>query len=238
MATPEMKTLLGSLIFYPAVYFAILPARPSSLHIARARESISIFHCGLQTVLAAICLRSNAKGLESPASHGNVQVPRGDVPIITTNSAFGNCITALETGYLLQDSAVLLHAYWRRNGTQGKQHYIAQGREKGILVIVALHLMNASSVPGTLRWFLLNFKPHRRRLINGMTVLYLASFAVFRVGLIFWIIKVFATQQRVSFLVGVSRLKLPCKAGTGLITMVNVWWLLSGLQKFSARAMR
>jgi hypothetical protein len=92
--------------------------------------------------------------------------------IITARSEFGNCITALETGYLIQDVVVLILIAYRRSlhsGGERKtlakeinwkilgwhhiglvgalgilQRYIAHGRERGILIILMLMLMNAS----------------------------------------------------------------------------------------------
>jgi hypothetical protein len=83
---------------------------------------------------------------------------------------FGNSLTALETGYLVQDAVILILAARLRTRGQGRkalvkqinwrvlgwhhvglasalgmlQMYIARGQEKGILVILMLMLMNAS----------------------------------------------------------------------------------------------
>jgi hypothetical protein len=50
------------------------------------------------------------------------------------------------------------------------QCYIARGKERGILVIIIImFLMNASSPVGTIRWFLVNFRPGYRRAIMAAT---------------------------------------------------------------------
>lgn len=93
-------------------------------------------------------------------------------PLITTRSILGNSIAAFEMGYLVQDTVILILAARLRArdaGGRGKslvkeinwrvlgwhhaglssalgvlQWYIAQGREKGIMVILMFMLMNAS----------------------------------------------------------------------------------------------
>lgn len=96
-----------------------------------------------------------------------------DSALITTRSVLGNSLAALEMGYLVQDAMILiLAARLRTRDPSGKgrkaivkeinwrvlgwhhagiasalgvlQWYIACGREKGILVILMLILMNAS----------------------------------------------------------------------------------------------
>lgn len=92
--------------------------------------------------------------------------------LITTRSTLGNSITALETAYLVQDAVILIlgaRLRARYGGGRGKslakeinwrvlgwhhaglssalgvlQWYIARGREKGILIVLMLMLMNAS----------------------------------------------------------------------------------------------
>ena len=259
--------LLGSLTAYPSLYISIIPPNPPFVAMATTREAISIFHCTLQTILSVICLEHNSSSLSSTTtSHGNYLTIRdSQTPIIATKSTFANSITAIETGYLLQDSIVLLHAYHQRSklGHAGLgesqqlkgwnmlhlglhhailgslllilQYYIIRGRERGILIIVALHLMNVSSVPGTVRWFLRNFHTHRKRLIHSTTVVYLAAFATFRVYLIYWILDVFGKQQGVSAWTAMRGLRTPCMIGTGTIAVVNSAWLVYGVRNFALR---
>lgn len=93
-------------------------------------------------------------------------------PLITARSALGNSITAFEMGYLVQDAVIMiLGARLRARDPGGKQRslskeinwrvlgwhhaglssalgvlqwYIARGREKGIMVVLMMMLMNAS----------------------------------------------------------------------------------------------
>jgi TLC domain len=177
-----------------------------------------------------------------------------DIPIITTQSRFANNIIGYETGYLLQDSLVLLYAYRNaRNSRSSRskavnylhlsmhhalmgsailylQRRIAAGRTPGVLVVVAMHLMNASSVPGTIRWFLIQRSPGRKSLIANMTILYLASFAIVRIGLFYFIIYVFGMQQGISTWRAVGKMRIPCRIGIGTILLVNTAWLTQGIR--------
>lgn len=261
-------TLGGSITIYSLVYLLNLPSNPSFIQVAKTREAISIIHCSFQTILSVACLRHHADSLAPTTSYDDLRsIPTDShTPIIATKSAFGNTITAIETGYLLQDSFVLFHAYYTRSHQHNTkairqlkgwnlvhlslhhgilaalllvlQHYIARSRERGILVIVALHLMNASSIPGTGRWFLRNFYPRRRSLILASTVMYLTAFAVSRVYLIYWILDIFGKQQGISAWSAIAELRAPCRVGTGLIAAVNAAWLASGIRNFALGILR
>lgn len=99
-----------------------------------------------------------------------MKAPNGaSMPIITARSSIGNCLAALECAYLVQDTVVLLLGAQLRSRQHGTslvkeinwrlvgwhhcglaaafgvlQWYIARGKEKGMLVILMLMLMNAS----------------------------------------------------------------------------------------------
>ena len=158
------------------------------------------------TIVSLACLRQNGVRDLLSSRVSDEEMPDRDLPIITTRFEFANAITALETAYLLQDSVILLYAsrLHRRagGGTKGLNikhlayHYggliaalgalqihIAQGREKGVLIVVMMMLMNASSPCGTLRWFLVNFKSDARRMIVLTTVAYLVIYGMYRVYL-------------------------------------------------------
>ena len=262
--TSAQRAFLGSLFIYPIIHLASLPTEASFPRITQSREAISIFHCTLQTVLSVACLRRHSNALSTSNNEGpNLSSIRPSSPIITTQSTFGACITAIETGYLLQDSIILLHAYRQRNRAASSslqlkgwnflhlglhhailgglllllQYYIAKGWAKGILVIVALHLMNASSIFGTLRWFLINFSPKSRQLILLLTVMYLATFAVCRVYLVVWIIQVYGRQRGLPVWTAIIGLPPPCKMGTTTIFAVNSIWLLMGIKNLTFRVM-
>ena len=115
------------------------------------------------------------------------------------------------------------------------QVYIARGRERGILIIVAMLLMNASSPFGTLRWLLINFRPDLKRAIKALTVAYLIVFGTCRVGLVYYILKVFGIQMDISTLQAFQRLRLPCKLGMSSLGLVNTVWLLNATRSFIVR---
>lgn len=114
-----------------------------------------------------------AAGPEARGDSGARTGYGADSALITTRSVLGNSLAALEMGYLVQDAVILiLAARLRTRDPSGKgreaivkeinwrvlgwhhagiasalgvlQWYIACGREKGVLVIVMLMLMNAS----------------------------------------------------------------------------------------------
>ena len=253
---------LSSLLTYPALHLTFLPTALSFPRIVQSREAISLLHCTLQTLLSVACLRQHRDAFDSPNAEEGNRSPSSP-PIITTRSSFASCITAIEAGYLLQDSLLLVQAYLERKRTTPRsaqlkswsilhlglhhagfgtlllllQFYIAKGREKGILVIVALHLMNVPSIFGTLRWFLINFRANRQQLIFLTTAMYLTTFAVFRVYLIVWIVRAYARQLELSTWAAVMGLPSPCKIGTSIIMVVNSIWLVYNIKKLTLRLM-
>ena len=115
------------------------------------------------------------------------------------------------------------------------QVYIAQGREKGILIIAAMLLMNASSPFGTLRWFLINFRPDLMRSIKLLTIAYLVAFGTFRVGLVYYILRIFGRQMDISVWETYQRLRVPCKIGTSSLALMNTAWLINSVRSFLVR---
>ena len=115
------------------------------------------------------------------------------------------------------------------------QVYIAQGREKGILIIVAMLLMNASSPFGTMRWFLINFRPDLRSSTKALTVAYVVAFGTFRVGLIYYILRIFGQQMGISALEAYQSLRMPCKIGTSSLALVNTAWFINAVRSFVVR---
>jgi hypothetical protein len=270
----SQSALLGSFLAYLAAFYAITPRRASPLRLAASREAISIFHCTSVTVLTAICLyRELPPTVIQGSEPGRVaqRLADRDLPIIIRQSTLANSLTAIETGYLLQDSLVLLFAAWSKQvfmhrktsatvGTmQGRalrglnlQHlgwhhallgsafvvlqvYIARGKEKGILIIAAMLLMNASSPFGTLRWFLINFRPDLKDAIRVLTIAYLLAFAIFRVGLVYYIFSNFGRQMDISAVEAFRRLRLPCKVGMSTLGLVNTAWLVNAARSFLVR---
>jgi len=189
MNNKPILSLISSTLAYPLLLYSSLPHTPTSQHLLLTREAISAVHCVLITTLSLFTLHhhhislrhiqphSNALSQNTPGiSHknhndeANSAVINATHPLIATKSVLANCITALETGYLIQDTFVLLSLarfrarahrddrWWRYlnlrvlllhhipiGGALGVlQWYIAHGRERGIMVILMFMGMNAS----------------------------------------------------------------------------------------------
>jgi len=178
-ATPSQYALLGSTVIYSLIFYFITPRSTTPARFAKNREAISVFHCTLVTVLALTVLRNRYEDWAPPsileaqnlsaAKNSDSKIGQG-LPIIEAKSSLANVLTAIETGYLLQDSIILiLGARLRSRHSGGKglmkelnlrvlawhhagiasalgllQWYIARGKEKGMLLIVMFFLMNAS----------------------------------------------------------------------------------------------
>ena len=265
-------TLLSSAVLYPLAFYISIPNNVSPARFAQSREAISVFHCSLVTALSVLCLRRSSAGtlLSSGPSTGTPvtklqsSLPESDanLPIIIYRSEFANSITALETGYLLQDSLILFWAgrlYRQARGRGLKplkglnirhlawhhsflvtalgvlQWYIAREKDKGILIIIMMFLMNASSPIGTIRWYLVNFRPGYRRAIMVATMAYLGMYGLCRVYLIYYILKIFGAQRSQSAMQAFARLRIPCKLGTGAMGVVNSAWLIMGISRLLTR---
>lgn len=168
------RSLVSSLLAYPLLFHLITPSNPMPTRFTQSREAISFAHTTFITCLSAYELLRGSPLWNihpSPSSPPfNSKPPGANSPLITTRSALGNAITAIETGYLVQDAFILLlgaRLRERGNGEKGLvkeinwrvlgwhhaglatalgvlQWYIARGKEKGILIIILLMCMNAS----------------------------------------------------------------------------------------------
>lgn len=201
LALTSQVTLVTSLIAYPLLFFFVTPRNATPSRFAKSREAISALHCIIITFASIYELQRRYNdwgpysasptptGIERLGAGPEARHGKGDgggsagvqtgylgngagSALITARSTLGNSITALETGYLVQDAVILiLGARLRTRYTGGKgsslakeinwrvlgwhhaglssalgvlQWYIACGKEKGILVILMLMLMNAS----------------------------------------------------------------------------------------------
>jgi hypothetical protein len=272
--TPSQWTLFSSAVIYPLVFYISIPHNVTPARFAQSREAISAIHCSLVTALSIACLRRSSAGTllspdssdGSPATKFQSSLPKSDadLPVITYRSEFANSITALETGYLLQDSLILfsavrLHRQARSRGFKSLkglnirhltwhhsflvcalsllQWYIAWGKEKGILIIIMMFLMNASSPIGSLRWYLVNFRPAYQQAIMAATVAYLGMYGLCRVYLIYYILRIFGAQRGHSAMQAFARLRIPCKLGTGTMWLVNSTWLIMGISRLLTRGL-
>ena len=256
--TPSQWTFATGFTIYPLVFYISLPRPATPVRFAQSREAISIFHCTFMTIISLACLRRSGFHDLLSSRVSDERIPDRDLPIITTRSELANAITALETAYLLQDSVILFYAWklHRRVGgsTRGLnirhlayhhaglsaalgvlQVYIAQRREKGVLIVVMMMLMNASSPFGTLRWFLVNFKPDARRMIMITTLVYLGTYGLCRVYLVYYILSVFGAQKGRNAVEAFAKLKWHCQLGTGAMALTNTAWLIMGVSTFVKR---
>lgn len=172
-------------------------------------------------------------------------------PIIAGHNTIANVLTAWEAGYLLYDTGALLAEVRLKykTGTArativtlGKtspvflahhaalivaltylQHYIATGREKGLWVIVAMLAMNASNPLLHLRWYLKKQTGKSNVQVDAALAI---VFAVSRFGNMFWILKQYGQHHSLGAVEALSRQRIECKTGTGLLVGVNaVWWV-------------
>ena len=178
--------------------------------------------------------------------------------LIWGRSPFGNAITSFETGYLAYDTAALLYAARAAAPSQGLkaavqrmlttspifvahhlalltalgtlQVYISKGRERGVQVIVAFLLMNASNPLLHLRWL-----SHTRYGYKGRALdfTFAAVFAVSRFGVIYWVLRKYARFHKLSVYDAFQRQRAVCRYGTGTLVTVNAIWLLGICNQFA-----
>ena len=233
----------------------VIAARPTSAHILTAIETAYLLQDSV--VLAYYALRLSKTS--SPSSSSSKTST--STTSITNTTANPPNIKGLNLTHLSLHHALLSTAFLTL------QSYIHSRRDRGILVIVILMLMNASSPFGTVRWWVVNFYTgkNRRRAIALATLAYLCVFGVCRVGVIWWVLRVFGRQRgEINGLgprgtTGKMSGELPdedgnrqspgawevyrdlrwqCQAGTGLIGVVNTWWLVSGWMRFVRRDLK
>ena len=250
--------LLGSLVIYPVLIRALSGSSPSPQRFSNAVKAISTFHSTLLTVLALYALRqkpwhssltpkelSNISKENIAGSGGYPDDSRN--PFIIARSEFANSITAIEAGYLVQDTVVLLiearlhgRGRWRLDKTLLTHHigigsallllhyYIARGREAGIYVIVMFLLMNSSTPILNLRWYLRTFAPQRRAAILLADCAFVLGFFTARVWLVWKILAVYGAHHGWNaFEAYKTGLRVPCKLGTGALWTANMgWWTI------------
>lgn len=180
-------------------------------------------------------------------------------PLISGTSKFANFVTAWETGYLIYDTAALiLLSYWKDKSqsllqavfscTRDSpifmfhhiaiasalfylQHYISMGREKGLQIIMAFLLMNASNPLLHLRWWRRKVTGKKdRRVETALAIV----FALTRFGGVYWVMHSYGEHHHLGAWEAFRKQRLPCQLGTGLLTSVNaIWWtgLVTGIAK-------
>ncbi|GAB7360240.1 hypothetical protein MBLNU230_g8000t1 [Neophaeotheca triangularis] len=176
-------------------------------------------------------------------------------PLITGRSAFGNALTAWETGYLIFDTVAILalsgvsrplrqpgrnHTNTTRKAEASDtvllghhaalvaalgylQTYIAQGRERGVWIIDAFILMNASTPFLHLRWW--------RRKRTGRAewqwdALLAFTFALARFGSVVWVLRRYGEFHGLGAWRAMRMQRWVCQMGTGALVGLNgLWWL-------------
>jgi TLC domain len=165
--------LAASLVIYPATLHLVSKFFHGSARDRKYRDGISAIHCSIITAasLSVLIQRQfvfvsrdvHARKGHSASAGTNDQLnfTEDDInPMLAAKSVFANSITALETGYLLQDTVILLYNFWKGRQSSLRilllhhvtlatallwlQTRIWMGREKGVCIVVMFMLMNAS----------------------------------------------------------------------------------------------
>lgn len=171
-------------------------------------------------------------------------------PLIAARSDLANAITSWETGYLLYDTcALLLDASTRTKSRKIPsaiaqlakespvflahhvallsalaylQTYVSSGREKGLQVIVAFLLMNASNPVLHLRWM---YKQRSGSNNRALDATFLVVFALSRFVVVYWVLQRYGQYHGLGPLDAYKRLRRPCQIGTGALIGLNAaWW--------------
>ena len=172
-------------------------------------------------------------------------------PLISGTSSLANFVTAWEAGYLIYDTgALLLDAYFKdrakgcvkavRRLILGSpiffihhallasallylQTYIAAKREKGLRVIIAFVLMNASNPVLHLRWYRRKLTGRQETSIDTALAF---VFAASRFGSVWWVMQQYGNYHGIGSWAAYRLQRTQCQVGTGLLTGVNaLWWL-------------
>ncbi|KAL9130773.1 MAG: hypothetical protein Q9217_001121 [Psora testacea] len=260
MPSPSQLALLTSVTLYPLLLRLFSGPSPSPQRLSKSIKAISTLHSILLTTLALHVLKqpgwripaAGATAHLSPTTKFNVAGKDGYPDdaynrLISARSEFANAVTAIEAGYLLQDSiALILEARAHGGAKQALDktllthhvgigtallvlhYYIARGREAGIYVIIMFLLMNSSTPVLNLRWYLRTFARHRRRLIILADTAFVVAFFVARVWLVWKILREYGRFHGMGAWEAYWRaLRIPCKLGTGALWAANLgWWVV------------
>lgn len=181
-------------------------------------------------------------------------------PLIQGRNHLANFVTAWEAGYLIYDVGAMFLESHTRNRSRGYrpalvrllrtsplfvvhhvliagallilQAYIVAGRERGVKILMAFILMNASTPLLHLRWW--------RRKATGrsdrcLDVLLALVFAITRFGGVQWVMKSYGQYHNIDAWRAFRQQRIPCQVGTGLVTTLNALWWLSLLKQMVRR---
>lgn len=193
---------------------------------------------------------------------GNGYLDDSRNPIIQGQNTLANFVTAWEAGYLIYDTGAMLldsrangrsksyltaitrmlqrspvvfvHHILLIGGLLLLQAYIVAGREKGLEILMTFVLMNASTPLLHLRWWLKRTTGRKDARADAALAF---VFAVTRFGGVYWVMKKYGQYHNLNSWEAFRRQRLPCQAGTGLLTVLNaLWWL--GLLRQSVKSDR
>jgi len=257
MPLPSQLALLTSLTAYPALLRLLSGPNPTPTDLSAGIKTVSTVHASLLTALALYVLQRPQWSAPPPSPaqltamrtyHLVTGYPDDSAnPTIQGQSEFANATTAIECGYLIQDSLALIlsERLYNKAGIRGTldktlltHHvgigaallilylYIHQGREKGIYIIVQFLLMNASTLILNLRWYIRTFKADWKTARVLADASFVPAFFAARVWLVQKILGDYGAWHGWSaweaFLYG---LRMPCQLGTGALWLANVgWW--------------
>ncbi|KAK5952847.1 hypothetical protein OHC33_005966 [Knufia fluminis] len=172
-------------------------------------------------------------------------------PLISGKNSLANFITAWEAGYLIYDTGAMFLESFVKDRSRGYcsalirllrgspvfvahhalliasllwlQTYVAVGREKGLQIIMAFFLMNASNPLLHLRWWR---KKSTGKSDVRVDAALAAVFAATRFGSVYWVVEKYGQYHDFGVWEAFRRQRLECQAGTGLLTGLNaVWWV-------------
>lgn len=194
---------------------------------------------------------TNEVALSTNSKAGHRNLDESENPVIRGRSSLANALTAWETGYLLYDTGALVYETKQKRQLNNHtaalaslassspvllahhmllaaalgylQTYIAAGRERGVWVIVAFLLMNASNPVLHIRYWI---RQRRGRPSLIADIILMLTFAAFRFGTVGWVLKRYGDYHGLGPWQAFLRLRRSCQIGTAALVGVNgVWWL-------------
>lgn len=152
------------------------------------------------------------------ASHRSLNARSTPKGSRTRNHDIATALTTLTR----KDPLILFHHLSLLTGLGTLQHFIAHNRERGVYIIVALILMNASTPLLHLRWY------RRKRTGRGSLVLDVALAALFgacRVVSVWWVLREYGKLHGIGVWEAFRGQRWICQLGTGALLGVNGLWL-------------
>lgn len=252
---PHYSIICLSTATYSGLFWLVSKLSNDSVNSLKFRiKAISAGHSVLATALTVYALRGHWQiqaSEKGKAPSPDNALDDAENPLISGTSKIANFVTAWEAGYLIYDTIALaieargqdygaslsriLRRTIKRSPVMVVHHvliiaallyletYIATRREKGQKIIMAFFLMNASNPLLHLRWY--------RHKVTGRSDVRIDSalatvFAATRFGSIWWVMREYGLYHNIGAWEAFRRQRIPCQAGTGLLTTMNaLWWL-------------